>query len=240
MKMEKKIMDNYFQQMELELSEKQKEQFLEYYHFLIEKNKVMNLTTITEYQEVITKHFMDSLYLSKVYDLRGEMSLLDLGTGAGFPGVPLKIMFPHLNIVLMDSLNKRIKFLDELIRKLELQDIIAIHGRAEELGNSIAYRESFDLCVSRAVSKLCILSEYCIPFVKVNGFFIPYKSGLIEKEYEEGKKAVNVLGGKLKRIERFTIPGTELERTLLIIEKIKKTPKVYPRIAGKPSKEPIQ
>jgi 16S rRNA (guanine(527)-N(7))-methyltransferase GidB len=222
----------------IQLTDVQKQQFIDYYELLIEKNKVMNLTAITEFQEVVTKHFIDSISLVKVCDLKNQ-KLLDLGTGAGFPGIPLKIVFPDLDIVLLDSLNKRILFLNEVIQKLNLKNIIAIHGRAEDIGKDKKYREQFDLCVSRAVAKLSSLSEYCVPFVKKEGFFIPYKSGKVEEELIESAKAIKTLGTKLEDVKAFKLPGTDIERTLVVLKKCLNTPSKYPRSAGKPSKEPL-
>ena len=176
-------------ELQIELSDKQINQFLQYYELLVETNKVMNLTAITEFDEVVEKHFLDSLSLCRVYDLKDNVKILDLGTGAGFPGIPLKIAFPDLELVLADSLNKRIKFLNQVIDELELKNITAVHARAEELGKNKDYREQFDVCVSRAVANLSSLSEYCIPFVKVGGKFISYKSGSIEEEVAEAKKS---------------------------------------------------
>ncbi len=225
------------QKLHVELSQEQTEQFLRYYELLTEKNKVMNLTAITEFDEVIEKHFLDSLALNLVYDLKKEVSILDLGTGAGFPGIPLKIAFPKLKLVLADSLNKRIRFLDEVIEELKLKDITAVHARAEELGRNREYRESFDLCVSRAVANLSSLSEYCLPFVKPGGSFISYKSGEVEQEAAGAKKAVAVLGGEIREIYKFEI--NEQKRSFVIIDKKKATPKAYPRKAGTPAREPL-
>lgn len=230
---------NGLQQLHIALSEKQMEQFLQYYEMLVEKNKVMNLTAITEFDEVVEKHFLDSVSLTKQLDLHQPLKVLDLGTGAGFPGIPLKIVFPELEITLMDSLNKRVLFLQDVISSLQLQNIEAVHGRAEEAARNKKYRESFDLCVSRAVANISTLSEYCLPFVKIGGSFISYKSSTIEDELEDGKKGIAILGGKVKDVYKFTLPDSELQRSFVIIEKEKKTPKAYPRKAGTPSKEPL-
>ncbi|MCI9136471.1 MAG: 16S rRNA (guanine(527)-N(7))-methyltransferase RsmG [Lachnospiraceae bacterium] len=228
------------EQLKITYSEEQIEQFLIFYEMLVEKNKVMNLTSITEFDDVVEKHFLDSLSLCPYIDLNQNMYVLDLGTGAGFPGIPLKIMFPKLKLVLMDSLNKRVMFLKEVIEKLKLSDISAVHGRAEEMARNQKYREQFDLCVSRAVANLSSLSEYCIPFVKPGGKFAAYKSGEIEEEVKQAEKSISVLGGKTEKLEKFTLVGTELSRSFVQIEKKKRTPKIYPRKAGTPSKNPIR
>ena len=230
---------NGLQQLHIELSEKQMEQFLQYYEMLVEKNKVMNLTAITEFDEVVEKHFLDSVSLTQQLDLHQPLKVLDLGTGAGFPGIPLKIVFPELEITLMDSLNKRVLFLQDVISSLQLENIEAVHGRAEEAARNKKYRESFDLCVSRAVANISTLSEYCLPFVKIGGSFISYKSSTIEDELKDGKKGIAILGGKVKDVYKFTLPNSKLQRSFVIIEKEKKTPKAYPRKAGTPSKEPL-
>lgn len=225
--------------LDIVLSEEQLQQFLSYYEMLIEKNKVMNLTAIIEKEEVIDKHFIDSISLNKAMDVTKPLKILDLGTGAGFPGIPLKIAYPNLEITLLDSLNKRIKFLDEVIEVLGLEGIVTIHGRAEDYAKQASYREQFDICVSRAVANLATLSEYCLPYVKEGGCFISYKSGSVEEELEQSKKAIFELGGKVKEVIAFTLPETDIERTFVVIEKVRKTPKKYPRKAGLPSKEPI-
>lgn len=222
------------------LSDKQKRQFSTFYEMLVEKNKVMNLTAITEFDEVIEKHFLDSVSLSEVIDLRKKLSVLDMGTGAGFPGIPLKIVFPELKMTLADSLNKRIGFLNEVIEELKLEEITAIHARAEELAKNPEYREQYDLCVSRAVANLSTLSEYCLPFVSISGKFVSYKSGDILEEVEEAKKAVFLLGGQIEEVHRFTFGENDLYRSFVLIEKVKKTPKAYPRKAGTPSKQPLK
>ena len=225
------------EKLNISLSEEQVQQFLTYYELLVETNKVMNLTAITEFDEVIEKHFLDSLSLCKVYDLNQEVRILDMGTGAGFPGIPLKIAFPEIDLVLADSLNKRIKFLQEVICRLGLKKVEALHARAEEMGRNKEYREQFDLCVSRAVANLSSLSEYCIPFVKEGGKFISYKSGEIEEETNQAKKAISILGGRIEDVYKFDL--YEQKRSFVIIRKEKKTPKAYPRKAGTPTKTPL-
>ena len=231
--------------LQIHLDEKQMGQFLTYYELLVETNKVMNLTAITEFDEVIEKHFLDSLSLCRVKDLRSledrpeAYRILDLGTGAGFPGIPLKIAFPKLQIVLADSLNKRIRFLQEVIDTLGLKDVTAVHGRAEEMGRNTLYREQFDLCVSRAVANLSTLSEYCLPFVKVGGKFISYKANEVEEETKQAEHALEVLGGACVDIQKFQLPDSEMNRAFVIIEKKKRTPATYPRKAGTPSKKPL-
>ena len=224
--------------LKVELSEKQIEQFLKYYEMLIEKNKVMNLTAITEYDEVIEKHFLDSISLCQVYDLSKTIKILDMGTGAGFPGIPLKIAFPEIEITLADSLNKRINFLNEVISELGLQKVETIHARAEELARKPEYREQYDLVVSRAVANLTTLGEFCLPFAKVGGCFISYKSGEIEEELNIAKGAIKTLGGHTKDVFKFEL--SEQKRSFVIIEKVKSTPKVYPRKAGMPVKMPLK
>ena len=199
----------------------------------------MNLTAITDLNEVMTKHFLDSVLISNVLDMSDFYTLVDVGTGAGFPGVPLKIAFPHLEACLLDSLKKRVNFLEETFQLLKLENITAIHGRAEEFAKNKAYRETYDLCVSRAVSNLATLSEYCLPYVKTGGFFISYKSGTVQEEVEQAQKAVKILGGRIQDVVYFQLPDSEIQRSLVVIEKVKATPGRYPRKAGTPLKEPL-
>lgn len=228
------------EKLNIHLNEKQVYQFIKYYEMLIETNKVMNLTAITDFDEVIDKHFVDSLALIQAIDLNKELKVIDIGTGAGFPGIPLKIAFPELDILLLDSLNKRIHFLDQVISELGLENIQTIHGRAEDFGKNPLYREKFDLCVSRAVANLSTLSEYCVPFVQVDGYFISYKSGKVQEELDASRHAVDILGGKVEKCLNYALADTDMERSLVVIHKLKPTKKAYPRKAGKPSKEPLQ
>ena len=237
--MEQKIayMSQQFENADFTFSEEQKRRFYTFYEMLIEKNKVMNLTGITEFPEVVEKHFLDSIVLGKYISLDKEMRVMDLGTGAGFPGIPLKIAYPELEITLADSLNKRIRFLDEVIEELQLTGIHTVHGRAEELARNKAYREQYDLCVSRAVANLSTLMEYCVPFVHKDGRFVSYKSGEIEEEVNNASRACSLLGGKVEQIYRFALKNGG--RSFVVIKKEKQTPALYPRKAGTPSRMPL-
>lgn len=234
------VLTEKVKELSIVLNDKQIQQFEQYYNILVEWNKVMNLTAITEYEEVVEKHFLDSLTIVNAIHVKKIETLIDVGTGAGFPGIPLKIAFPHLKVTLLDSLNKRIKFLNEVINLLELNDIKAIHGRAEDYAKQAEYREQYDICVSRAVANLATLSEYCLPYVKVDGLFVPYKSGKIDEELKSSEKAVSILGGKVEEVVKFQLPGTDIGRSFVKIHKIKETKKKYPRKAGMPTKEPLK
>lgn len=219
-------------------SVEQMEQFYKYMNLLIEWNEKMNLTAIIEPEEIIQKHFIDSLtILNRIED---NKSVVDVGTGAGFPGIPLSIMNPTLKITLVDSLNKRLVFLQEVINQLGLKNVELVHARAEDFGQNKKYREKFDVATSRAVANLSTLSEYLIPLVKLNGKIVCMKASEAEEEIEQAKKAINVLGGTIKNVETFDLPQSDIGRTIITIEKAKKTPAKYPRKAGTPSKEPIK
>ena len=234
----KEEIEKYLNVLKIELKEKQIKHLYEYMNLLIEWNKNINLTAIVEPKEIILKHFVDSLTISKY--ITENSILIDIGTGAGFPGIPLKILRDDIDITLVDSLNKRIKFLNEVINKLNLSNINTIHGRAEEIGRNINYRETFDYATSRAVANIATLSEYLIPLIKKNGKCIYMKGPDLEEELEKGKKAISVLGGNLEIKEEFELPYSDIKRTIIIIEKKKNTPTKFPRKPGTPSKEPIE
>lgn len=234
------FLKEYIQKIGIELSQDKIDKLIKYYELLVEKNKVMNLTAITEYKDVVIKHFADSLSIIKAVNMSEVTNIIDIGTGAGFPGMVLKIVFPDVKITLLDSLNKRVYFLNEVITELHLKDINAIHGRAEDYAHNDIYREKYDLCVSRAVANLSTLSEYCIPYVKVGGKFVSYKAGECEEEINNAKKAVNMLGGKIEETVDFILPETDISRTFVVIDKLRNTSVKYPRKSGLPSKEPLK
>lgn len=231
------------------IGEKEKDLFKKYYNLLTEKNKVMNLTAITEYDDVVIKHFADSLLVKNVITgLRNDgvqikepenAMIADVGTGAGFPGVPVKICCPGSEVVLIDSLNKRIKFLEELIGELGLNGISAVHARCEYVGHNKEFRERFDLCFSRAVAGLSVLVEYCLPLVKKDGFFVAYKSTDTDEEIKKADNAIKSLGGELCCVKKEPLPGSDIKRSFCVIKKIKPCPAKYPRQAGIPSKKPL-
>ena len=216
----------------------QAEQFFEYMKLLIEWNEKMNLTAITEPEEIILKHFIDSITILK--EINDNSKVVDVGTGAGFPGIPLSIMNPTLKITLVDSLNKRLIFLQEVVNKLNLKNVEIVHARAEEFGQNKKYRESFDVATSRAVANLSTLSEYLIPLVKVEGKVISMKASEAREEINEAQKAIEVLGGAIEKINEFNLPQSDIGRTVIIIRKENQTPNKYPRKPGTPSKEPIK
>ena len=228
------------ERLNLSATDRQIQQFLVYYELLVEWNQKMNLTAITEFQDVIVKHFLDSLSIVKVLDLHQIGRMIDVGTGAGFPGIPIKIMFPELSCTLLDSLNKRITFLNAVCNELGLNEIEAVHGRAEEFARNKAFREEYDLCLSRAVANLSTLSEYCLPFVRVGGSFISYKSGKIQEEFEAAQNAIRMLGGTADTPLSFRLDETDQSRSFVVIRKTKQTGGKYPRKAGLPGKEPLK
>jgi len=233
------FLKNYAKKLHINLNDTKCEQFIKYYELLVEWNNNINLTAITDYNEVVVKHFIDSMSIVNIIDINGDNSLVDVGTGAGFPGIPLKICFPSLKVVLIDSLDKRVKFLNHVIEELGLKDIKAIHARAEEFGHT-KYRESFDFCVTRAVSNLSVISEYCLPLVKVGGYFIPYKSKEVENEISEYEMAIEELGGVIDDVAIFDLPDTDIMRSLILIFKDFETDKKYPRRNGIPTKKPLR
>lgn len=226
---------------EIHLSQEQVNQFDQYYHLLVEWNQKMNLTAITEEEEVYLKHFYDSLSLAFYVDITKEsLKLMDVGAGAGFPSIPLKIVFPHLEVTIVDSLKKRIHFLETVKENLGLQHVQVFHGRAEDFGQDVNHRECYDFVTARAVARLEVLAEYCLPFAKVGGQFVAMKAAKADEEIQSAKPAIATLGGKFAEDIAFELPEEVGERHLLCIQKRKVTPKKYPRKAGLPQKKPIQ
>lgn len=223
----------------VQLTNEQADQLMKYKELLVEWNEKMNLTAITEDQEVITKHFLDCLTVQSSIDLTQVKTLVDVGTGAGFPGLVLKIAFPNVHITLIDSLNKRLKFLQHVIDTLGLKGIECVHGRAEDLGKNKAYREQFEVCASRAVANLAVLSEYTLPFVKKGGYLVALKGQRLDEELTEGEKAITILGGTIDKLVDVVVPYTDLNHRIAKIKKVKETPKKYPRKAGEPTKAPL-
>lgn len=223
----------------LELGKDKQEQFRAYTRLMLEWNERINLTAITEEKEIIVKHYLDSLSLCGTVDLKGK-TLIDVGTGAGLPGIPLKIYEESLTVTLLDSLKKRVKFLKEVIGQLSLKGIDAVHGRAEDYGVKQGFRESFDYAVARAVADLPVLCEYCLPFVKPGGLFIAMKGPSVEQEMEESGEAVSVLGGEIEDVRKLVLPFSDYERSIVLIRKCRHTPSGYPRKSGKPTKSPIR
>lgn len=222
----------------VDITEKQVSKFYDYMNLLLEWNEKINLTAITKPDEIVLKHFVDCLTIQKY--IEDNKKIVDIGTGAGFPGVPLAIMNDRCSFTLVDSLNKRINFLNEIKDKLNLKNVSAIHSRAEEFDQNKMYREKFDIAVSRAVANLCVLSEYLLPAVKVGGKVICMKGSQIEEELNDAKFALKELGGKIKLVDEFLLPGTDMKRNVVVIEKVKETPKRYPRKAGTPAKQPLK
>ena len=235
----KDLLVNGAKELGIELSERQVEQFMRYKQLLQEWNEKMNLTAITENREVMTKHFLDCMTINKALDMNSQKTVIDIGTGAGFPGLVIKIAFPHLKVTLVDALKKRLNFLQVVIDELGLADIECVHSRAEDLGKNKAYREGFDICASRAVANLAVLSEYTLPFVKVDGYLIALKGQKLDEELEQGQKAIQILGGKLEEVVHTGVPFTDLNHKIAKIRKVKPTAIKYPRKAGEPTKSPL-
>lgn len=233
------ILKSGVEKINIKLDQDQLNKFAKYKDMLKEWNEKINITAITDDEEIDIKHFLDSLTPICTTLFEGNKKIIDIGTGGGFPGLPLKIANDNLNVTLMDSLNKRIIFLNEVIKELGLKDIIATHGRAEEMAITPLHREQYDICVSRAVASLNTLAEYCIPFVKVGGYFISMKGPEVGHELKEAEKAIDLLGGKIVRTEIIEIPHSDIKHSLIIIEKIQKTPTKYPRGGGRPKKNPL-
>ena len=223
----------------LQFNEKKYEQFMQYKDLIKEWNEKVNLTAIKEDEEIVKKHFIDSMKVFKFNELKNAKNVIDIGTGGGFPGIPMKIIKPEINIVLLDSLNKRINFLNEVIRELGLENIKAIHGRAEDYAQEVQYREKFDVAVSRAVANLTVLSEFCIPYVKVGGYFVAMKGPAVEEEIKQSQNAIRMLGGRIEHIEKVEIEDSDLNHNLVIISKIAQKHKKYPRKAGMVTKSPL-
>lgn len=233
-----KLMVSYAEKMNLMFTEEQLSKFYKYMNLLIEWNKKINLTAIVKPEEIILKHFIDSLTIdSYIYE---NQSLVDVGTGAGFPGIPIKIYRPDLKVVLVDALNKRINFLNEVIEELELRNIETVHSRIEDFGKNSKYRESFDIVTARAVANLSVLSEYLLPLANIDGKCICMKGNEVSEECDNGKKAIDILGGKILNIDSFKLPDSDISRNIIVLQKTNKTPSKYPRKAGIPNKEPLK
>lgn len=230
----------FLSEQSIQLSEWQLKQFDIYFQTLVEWNEKVNLTALTTKEDVYLKHFYDSISASFYYDFSKELTLCDVGAGAGFPSIPLKICFPHINVTIVDSLKKRITFLEELATKLKLEGVSFHHSRAEDFGSEKAYRENFDIVTARAVARMSVLSELCMPLTKVGGVFIAMKGSKADEELTVSEKAIKILGGRTKQVETFSLPKENSERSIIIVNKIKKTPKKYPRKSGTPNKSPIE
>ncbi|OFI05393.1 ribosomal RNA small subunit methyltransferase G [Clostridium acetireducens DSM 10703] len=234
------IMNRACQNEGINFDEKKYNKFISYKNLIKEWNEKVNLTAITEDEDIIKKHFIDCIKVFEFLPLKKAQSVIDIGTGAGFPGIPIKIIEPNINIDLLDSLNKRIKFLEEVIKELQLEKTSAFHGRSEDYGKDKNHREKYDFAVSRAVANMTVLSEWCIPFVKKGGYFIAMKGPSIEKELKDAKNAIKILGGKVEDIINVDIESTDLKHNLIIVKKVKETPKQYPRKAGVAVKRPLK
>lgn len=223
----------------IELNDRQIKQFDIYFHTLVEWNKKMNLTALTEQTDVYLKHFYDSITAAFYYDFTKEVHICDVGAGAGFPSIPLKICFPHIHVTIVDSLQKRIVFLNQLATNLDIDHVAFYHDRAETFGKNSNFRESYDIVTARAVARMSVLSELCLPLTKKNGLFIAMKAAQTSEELQEAEDAIEVLGGNLKTVHTFVLPEEDSERSIIMIDKKRKTPNKYPRKPGVPNKSPI-
>lgn len=235
-----KLLTEALEDLGLAYDEETLRKFRRYMELILEQNEKVNLTSITDPDEFIIKHYIDSVAIGNFSQMKEAQSIIDVGTGAGFPGIPLAILFPEKTFLLIDSLNKRIKIIQELACEIGLTNVAFRHGRAEELAQDKSFREQFDLCVSRAVANLAVLSEYCLPFVKPFGWFAAYKTGTAEEELKESMRAIELLGGRMEDNRQLNIKGYNLDHRIVFIKKIKKTPAKYPRKAGTPTKEPLK
>ncbi|MDP3386378.1 MAG: 16S rRNA (guanine(527)-N(7))-methyltransferase RsmG [Eubacteriales bacterium] len=233
------LLETLFRQSDIAITAKQINQFLDYEKLILEWNQKINITAITESRDIYIKHFIDSAIVNQYIGSKTPYSLIDVGTGGGFPGIPMKIMDEAIRLTLLDSLNKRIAFLQAVVDALSLKDVILIHGRAEDFGTSIEFRQKYDVATSRAVASINVLSEYCLPFVKMGGVFIALKGENIEDELKNGEKAVKLLGGEVVSVIKYVIPGTDMGRSVVMIKKVSDTPERYPRKAGTPSRKPL-
>lgn len=233
------LLETLFRQSEIPITTQQIYQFLDYERLILEWNQKTNITAITESRDIYIKHFIDSAVVNKYIGNKQSYSLIDVGTGGGFPGIPMKIMDDTIRLTLLDSLNKRIAFLQDVVKNLGLKDVKLIHGRAEDFGLNVDFREAYDVATSRAVASINILSEYCLPFVKIDGVFIALKGENIEEELKNGEKAVKLLGGEIASVIKYVIPGTDIARSIVTIKKTSSTPAKYPRKAGTPSRKPL-
>jgi 16S rRNA (guanine527-N7)-methyltransferase len=233
------LLETLFRQSDIPITSQQICQFLDYERLILEWNQKTNITAITESRDIYIKHFIDSAVANNYIGNEQSYSLIDVGTGGGFPGIPMKIMNDTIQLTLLDSLNKRIAFLQAVVDTLFLKDVKLIHGRAEDFGSNVQFRQKFDVATSRAVASINVLSEYCLPFVKTDGIFIALKGENIEDELKNGEKAVKLLGGEVASVIKYVIPGTDMGRSLVIIKKVSDTPDRYPRKAGTPSRKPL-
>jgi len=235
-----KLFIDKLSKIDIELNNEKIMKFEDFMDHMLLWNDRVRLTSITDENEIIDKHFIDSLSVVNTNMFDKNIKVLDMGTGGGFPGIPLKFYNDEINLTMLDSRLKKVEYLETVIEKFELENTVALHGRAEDYGKNIEYREKFDIVISRAVAELATLSEFCLPFVNVNGYFIAMKGSEVENELNDAKKAISVLGGEIEKIMKLRLPDTDFDRSIIIVKKIKMTPESYPRTSGKPKKKPIK